>query len=135
MNVHSTFFSHTPGGEQRQCPHCFYCFCCDPALGAQVMNHSACQHLTVCHHLPFYRYLFPALGRKYIYILKKNSAWASIFQCMSILPVPHGKNNNFFLFTPSKDSLLNGREVFLLRMWTKGQQQWGLLSNPLPAPK
>lgn len=39
--------------------------CSDPALGAQVMNHSASQHLAVRRHLPFYRYLFPAHGGKY----------------------------------------------------------------------
>lgn len=112
--------------------------CSDPALGARVMNHSASQHLAVRRHLPFYRYLFPALGGKYHFFLKKKkkTAWASNVQCMSSLPSATWKKKRTIsssLHHP-RDSLLNGRKVFLLRMWTKGQRLWGLLSNPLPAP-
>lgn len=57
--------------------------CSGPALGAQVMNHSASERLAVRRHLPFYRYLFPALAGKYHLKKKKRekkTAWSPNFQ-------------------------------------------------------
>lgn len=92
--------------------------CSEPALGARVMNHSASQHLAVRRHLPFYRYLFPALGGKYLFFfffLKKEANCLG-FKCSKYVQPAQchmGENkNNFFLFTPAKGFPSKWKESF-----------------------